>query len=267
MDNYTQNELERNIYDLKKEICEFDIMLVDEQNNHLHYVELKDSTAQWDKADNQIKKAAHFTESIGYIFSASRVAWKQNRIQHYTRREVEDLISYQVDRAPIDLKMTISSRKPDDSQSEIPTPVTTREMIEMNTRRKDDEEETIVDLNLPHRVYKDTFHTHLEELEKQLNQRFDEVPDRDFVNVAYVPNIDLEKIIELQEMSPESYSELHPPPPDNLDEIMADMNIIHYPEWSEDIKKELDQEELKQIEDTFIVVKQPVEEIFDEKIL
>jgi hypothetical protein len=125
------------------------------------------------------------------------------------------------------------------------------------------EEESIIDQRPPHKAYHYLFHTHT--VEEQLDQRFDEVPERDYVNVAYISNRSIDWIRDLQNMNPQNYSELEKTPPKNIDELMEKMNIVHYSDWSDTIKQELDQEELEELEDTFLVVKQPIEEIFDEE--
>ncbi len=274
MEDYAEKQLDKN-YCLADILCEFDTLLYDEEQDHIHYMELKNSKTNWEEAmSDQIIPAANLLNSMEYKFSASRIAWKKNDYEHLTREEIDEklssLISGESVDNPVDLECAITSINPaPPEENQISLPINYEKYKEMVIKRREkrkEEETSIIDRDPPHKTYHKHFHTH-EQVDVDLEDRFDEAPERDYVNVAYIPNRSIDWIRNIQETSPENYSKLEKAPPENLDEIMEKMNIVYYSNWSDNIKRELTQEELEKLEDTFIVVKQSVEDIFDEEIL
>ena len=145
-------------------ISDLDLLLYNEEEEHLHYIELKQDyrNGRKSKASEQVKKAYAFWDDLNYTFSATEAYFNKGEIRHHPVLENEAEVRAEVGEAI----------------------VTTKEPHYSDNRIVEEEDvEAFVETDLPKgfgRRFKPEF-----ELVRQLEQRFERVPDMETVRIAF----------------------------------------------------------------------------------
>lgn len=145
-------------------ISDLDILLYNEDEEHLHYIELKQDyrNGRHSKALDQINKAYAFWDDLNYTFSATEAYFNRGEIRHHPVLENEEEVRAEISEA-------VDKRKvPHYAENKI---------------FEEEDSDLFVETDLPEgfgRRFKPEF-----EPERQLKERFEEVPDTETVRIAF----------------------------------------------------------------------------------
>jgi hypothetical protein len=145
-------------------VSDLDICLYNEENDHIHYIELKQDleNGRKDKAQDQIEKAYTFWNDMNYTVSATEAYLEEAELRHHPILENKEDVKADIDEVIDHVK------EPDYSENSV---------IEK------EDKEAFVETDLPKgfgRRFKPEF-----EPVRQLEERFQEVPDKETVRIAF----------------------------------------------------------------------------------
>jgi hypothetical protein len=146
-------------------VSDMDICLYDQEQNHIHYIELKNdlNNGRKDKARKQIQKAYTFWNDLNYTLSATEIYLEEAKKIHHPILENKE-------KTKSELEEAISNSK---------TPLYAgNRLLEPETR-----EEDLVDIDIPIDNYGEKLHPDYS-VEEQIKKRFNQPPSQEEVQIA-----------------------------------------------------------------------------------